>query len=148
MQWDICCLHVNELPLTHYFSYLDEATTGPKSFSGPLGEMIMKKEEVNEMPIVKFQPIKTFPLPNINRAVLSKDQQYLFDIVNAVMDGNATDKLAKRKLGKVHNARFLNLASIILRIYISTDKPSKPLKSLAEFDVKVSKFCKTLLFFK
>lgn len=137
VQWDICSLHINELPLRHYFSYFDGPTTGPKSFSGPLGLQIMKKEEINSMAIQNFKKIAGRALPKIDRQVLSKDQSYLFDIVNAVKTGYVSSSVATRKLGRVHNARFLNLASILLRLYISTKRPSEALKSLASFIVKV-----------
>ena len=36
LQWIICSLHLNEL-LRHVFQNLDGATSGPDSFSGPIG---------------------------------------------------------------------------------------------------------------
>ena len=37
LQWSICLLHCNELPLRHVFAELDGATSGPDSFSGKIG---------------------------------------------------------------------------------------------------------------
>ncbi len=38
VQWAICLLHFNELPFRYLFHHLDGVTTGPKSFSGPIGK--------------------------------------------------------------------------------------------------------------
>ena len=35
LQWLVCQLHGNELPLRHLFLHLDGSTTGPRAFSGP-----------------------------------------------------------------------------------------------------------------
>ena len=37
LQWVVCLLHLNELPLRHVFQNLDGITSGPDSFSGPIG---------------------------------------------------------------------------------------------------------------
>jgi hypothetical protein len=37
LQWFICLLHANELPLRHLFLKLDGVTQGPRSMSGPIG---------------------------------------------------------------------------------------------------------------
>ena len=37
VQWSICLLHCNELPLRHVFQALDGTTSSPDSFSGPVG---------------------------------------------------------------------------------------------------------------
>ena len=40
LQWVICLLHLNELPLRHVFQNLDGVTSGPDSFSGPIGRQL------------------------------------------------------------------------------------------------------------
>ena len=40
LQWVICLLHLNELPLRHVFQNLDGVTSGPHSFSGPIGRQL------------------------------------------------------------------------------------------------------------
>ncbi|GBP96300.1 Protein FAM200A [Eumeta japonica] len=37
LQWIICMLHLNELPLRHLFDYLDGKTSGPSTYNGPIG---------------------------------------------------------------------------------------------------------------
>ena len=41
IQWFICLLHINELPLQHLFDYLNGPTTGPRAFSGTVGKALV-----------------------------------------------------------------------------------------------------------
>lgn len=92
LQWVICQLHCNELPLRHILEHLDGATTGPRSFSGPIGKSLSNCEQ---LPIVQFQKIEG-QLPEVNKKVLSTDQKYLLDICKAVSSGEFPQKLATR----------------------------------------------------
>ena len=58
MQWVICLLHLNELPLRHVFQNLDGVTYGPHSFSGPIGRQL--NGAVSECKVVKFKSIPNF----------------------------------------------------------------------------------------
>ena len=40
LQWIICMLHLNELPLRHLLNKLDGVTTGPSSHAGPIGKSL------------------------------------------------------------------------------------------------------------
>lgn len=40
MQWHICQLHMNELPLRALFTLIDGPTTGPIAFLGPIGSSL------------------------------------------------------------------------------------------------------------
>ena len=40
VQWLVCLLHANELPLRHLIEKLDGGTTGPNVFSGPIGSSL------------------------------------------------------------------------------------------------------------
>ena len=55
LQWSICLLHCNELPLRHVFAELDGATSGPDSFSGKIGSQL--SGSVSECDIVKFDQL-------------------------------------------------------------------------------------------
>ena len=44
MQWAICLLHMNELPLRHLVKRIGGYTSGPKSFVGPLGKQLANVE--------------------------------------------------------------------------------------------------------
>ena len=45
VHWFVCQLHSNELNLRELFTKLDGSTTGPKSFSGPLGKQPGKSKK-------------------------------------------------------------------------------------------------------
>ncbi|GBN95724.1 hypothetical protein AVEN_81446-1, partial [Araneus ventricosus] len=51
LQWCICLLHTNELPLGHLLNSLDGATTSPTEFCGPIGKAIKTCEE---LPVAPF----------------------------------------------------------------------------------------------
>ena len=40
IQWFICLLHIDKLPLRHLFGYLDGPTTGPRAFSGTICSVV------------------------------------------------------------------------------------------------------------
>ncbi|GBM86756.1 hypothetical protein AVEN_198521-1 [Araneus ventricosus] len=68
----------NELPLRHLLNSLDGARTGLKEFCRPLGKAIKTYEE---LPVAPFSSINEENMSdNIDRMVLSNDQQYLYDI--------------------------------------------------------------------
>lgn len=136
LQWIICLLHTNELPLKHLFEYLDGATAGPTSYSGTIGRLLEKCEDNN---IVHYEKIESV-LPVIKSDIvkdLSSDQRYLYEITSAVINGNCHSDLANRTPGKMSHARWLTKANRILRLYISTSEPSENLKNLATFVVRV-----------
>lgn len=68
---------------------------------------------------------------------LSDDQKYLYNIVHAIQSGSLNDTLQSRKPGPIFMARWLTLASRILRLYVTFEKPSRKLRILAEYIVKV-----------
>lgn len=96
LQWLVCQLHSNELPLRHLFQKLDGHTTGPHSYSGPIGKMLTSCET---LPVVHFEPISAdMPFPLItNKLALSKDQNYLLHICEAIKSGHCPEALAKKK---------------------------------------------------
>ena len=54
-----------------------------------------------------------------------------------VITGNIDDELAFLEVGPMYHSRWLTLACRILRYYVSISKPTKNLKLIAEFIVKV-----------
>jgi len=42
LQWLVCQLHANELPLRHLLKYLDGETCGPRAFKGVIGKQLAK----------------------------------------------------------------------------------------------------------
>ena len=133
VHWFICQLHGNELPLRHLFQYLDGNCKGPSSFSGPLGKAI--SGNIQDLPLVNFNPIKGLitVLPSDVVAGLSSDQRYLYDIASAVQVGKVSPNVATKQPGTLHNARWLTLANRLLRLYVSTDSPTKPFTRIVSF---------------
>ena len=64
---------------------------------------------------------------------VSKDQQYLYNIVKAIEVGDVSDGLAKKEPGPLRHSRWLTAANRILRLYVSTTSPSKELTLLADY---------------
>ena len=47
LQWLICQLHANELPLRHLLQNLDGKSKGPSTFTGTLGKKLDKCENIH-----------------------------------------------------------------------------------------------------
>jgi len=59
LQLIVCLLHHCELPFRHLFVKLDGTTTGPDSFSGPIGKLIAGGLYLNQFS-VKIAPIQSY----------------------------------------------------------------------------------------
>lgn len=118
-QWVICQLHTNELPLRHLIERLDGPTNGPKGFVGPIGCSLAK---CHEMQTVTFEPIE-FRTDIIDRG--DTDQQYLYDICNAISSGTIAIDLQNRSPGKLSHARWLTKATQNIEAigYVATETP-------------------------
>jgi len=134
IQWFICQLHANELPLRHLFQHLDGKTSGPNGFSGSLGKQL---EICHKLPIVEFARIES-NLPYLKIEVeLSTDQKYLYEMCLSISNGNCSIDLSRRNPGKQAHSRWLTTANRILRLYISMQSPTENFKILTEFILKV-----------
>ena len=76
-------------------------------------------------------------LPEVNIRELSTDQQYLWEITNAVSNGHCPLALSKREPGKLNHSRWLTTANRLLRLYVASADPSDSLKTLARYVVTV-----------
>lgn len=81
LQWFICLLHFNELPLRALFLHLDGRTCGPSQFTGKIGKLLPKCES---LPIVNFVPIQF---------ALSKGMQFVLNVYQKVIVFNFQIKL-------------------------------------------------------
>lgn len=137
LQWLICFLHTNELPLRALVKALDGPTTGPRGFSGPIGKELFSCEKKR---ITNFQKIDFScfieDIPGFGTSITA-DQLYLYDMCKAISNGHIPEKLANRLIGLISHARWLTLASRILRLYVATENPSENLNLLANYIVKV-----------
>ena len=140
LQWVICLLHCNELPLRHVFKALDGTTKSPDSFAGVIGSHL--NGTASYWKVANFKPIcnQNFPLvPSSVIDELSADQYYKYRIcMAAMMDLSAINKdLEILEVGGLSHARWLTLTCRILQQYISVEHPSISLATLAEFCIKV-----------
>jgi hypothetical protein len=130
LHWFVCLLHANELPLRHLVCFLDGVTSGPNSFTGMIGKALFDWNK----PVIKFETMDTRDDVLVGTYDdLSTDQSYLLDIIRAVNTGEVSDALAARQPGKMNHARWLTLASRILRLYISSPSPSPELLHLVKY---------------
>lgn len=136
VQWLICQIHANELPLRHLIQTLDGPTSGPHGFTGPIGKQIQSCEKLQ---VIQFAAVQV-ELPDIVSESLSSDQKYLLDMCRAVASGNCPPSLAQVNPGKLNHARWLTTANRILRYYVGCSEPSDNLRHIVEFIMKV--YCK------
>lgn len=133
LQAVVCLLHLNELPFRKIMVALDGPTSGPNTFSGPIGKQLLSCQNLD---VVNFVAIES-DIPEVDLKELSTDQKYLYEISKAVSTGTCTEELARRNPGNISHARWLTLANRILRLYVAMDDPTPELRKLAEFIMKV-----------
>jgi hypothetical protein len=129
LQWAICQLHLNELPFRHLFMHLDGGTSGPNSYKGPIGLAI--NNDLRQLPIVKFKKIKgrIRKLPKEVVQNFTGDQRYFYDMCLAIRKGFPLyESLSNRSPGKICESRWLTKANRIMRLYVSTLKPTDSLR--------------------
>ncbi|GBL88538.1 hypothetical protein AVEN_159120-1 [Araneus ventricosus] len=73
----------------------------------------------------------------LDRNLLSKDQQYLLDISNAITLGHCPEDLSNRDPGPLFHSRWLTAANRVLRLYISSSDPSGNLAEIVGFILKL-----------
>lgn len=135
LQWCICLLHANELPLRHLLKFIDGKTKGPGVFSGPIGKAIQHCENLE---VIQYTPITGQALSfNLEDMKLSSDQKYLYDICKAISTGVFPENLAAMKPGPVVHSRWLTTACRILRLYAGTENPETSLIAMVTFIMKV-----------
>ena len=126
----LCALHTNELPLRHLFEAVDGKTSGKDSWTGPIGKLLPKVQELPLDP--KFKVIESGDLPDLSDDEiqdLSTDQKYLYKILQVIKTGIIPPNFDKYNMGPLNHARWLTLANRICRLYISQVRLSSKLKS-------------------
>ncbi|GBM30473.1 hypothetical protein AVEN_237698-1 [Araneus ventricosus] len=92
--------------------------------------------------MASFSSISVENMPhNLDRMVLSNDQQYLYDICIAISRVECYSDLALRKPGAVPHSRWLPIVSKILKLYVVTEKSSDNLIILATYIMKEYATC-------
>lgn len=162
LQWLTCLFHFNELPFQALMRLLLGKTKGPGLWPGEIGVGINRCMEypvrmslnfnniqfVNfyclcfvyafPQPLPNFEPIAMGEMPaNIDEWIIRDDQRYLYRMVLAINSGHCDGDLASQQPGRISSAHWLTTASRILRWYITQARPTKTLKNLTTFIVKV-----------
>ena len=115
LQWAICLLHTNELPLRHVFKHLDGVSASPDIFPGPISKEL--NGLVSDWKVVNFRPLSSNEFPYLPQEViqnLSSDQFYAYQICRAVISGKVENDLAQLEVGRLSHARWLTLGCRIL----------------------------------
>ena len=112
LQWIVCMLHLNELPLWRIFQQLGVSAKEPDSFSGMIGKQL--NERVLSWTVDNFQPILNdqFPiLPDEAIENLSSDQYYALLMCQGVMKGIVDTDLKYLEVGGLCYSRWLTLGA-------------------------------------
>ena len=138
----VCIFHHVEKVFKGLASYHGYETSGPATVKGDWkGEL---EGDLHLLPLAKFPIIRDDGLkqildgvPYYVRKELSNDYKNLLDLVKVVITGKDDLGAAKRKCGAFHKARFITTQNRMVRLYLSTEKPSLRLKRTVHFVVKV-----------
>lgn len=99
LQWLVCLLHMNELPLRVLLYKYVGKSKDPRNFTGPLGEMLPRCES---MPIVQFERMDfggDMEMENIDTSAFNADNKYLFDICRIICTGIIPANFENRSIG-------------------------------------------------
>ena len=126
-----------ELPIRNLFCFLDGSTDGPLGPNGPIGRAI-KNLNKNLKPFVNFTRIAS-NLPNIPPEMFigQEDLKILYDLVKGIESGFINPEYLLKEMPNISNARWRTTFIRILRLYVQTENPTKELKILVNFIVKV-----------
>ncbi|GBN34169.1 hypothetical protein AVEN_270728-1 [Araneus ventricosus] len=91
---------------------------------------------VEKLPVVDYERIDC-SITDIDSNLLSKGQQYLLDISNAITLGNCPEDLENRDPGPLFHSRWLTAANRVLRLYISSSDPTGNLTEIIGFILKL-----------
>ncbi|GBM01949.1 hypothetical protein AVEN_269558-1 [Araneus ventricosus] len=81
LQWFVCQLHANELPLRYLFAHVDRTTTGPRSLTGNIRKSLAGCEKLS---VVSSTPIENMLCEVTNKKDLNTDQLYLMEISEVI----------------------------------------------------------------
>ena len=105
LQWIVCLLHTNKLPLRHVFAIFDGFTSGPNTFTSPIGKRL--HGPVSTWSVDQFEQI---PMPTFLFPKLPTHGNYAYWICWAIINGAIEDDLLLQ-------SRWLTLECRILRHY-------------------------------
>ena len=129
--WQICQLHLNELPLRHAFCKIDGETDSKNTFKGVIGKMLPNVEDMElKLTFLAIDPGDAMlDLPESEIDDLSSDQHMLYLAWISVRTGKLRAELLSLTPGPVSHSRWLTLALRILLLHMTDHK----LKVLVSF---------------
>ena len=139
LQRVVCYSHHLELSFKSIFEIYGGTTTGPVSVGKDWMSLIAG--DVHKREIVRFQVIKNSfvesTLEGFSTEIkLSKDHKILVILLKSILTGNVAPGVY-RKIGPIHNARFLTTQCRLLRVYMSIEKCSDKMFRMVNFLVNV-----------
>jgi len=142
LQWFVCILHANELPLRKYMSVVDGGcTTGPSRSSGEVSMAL--NFDPKDLPTVNFKALdgKLNDLSDDMITNLSTDQIYFLKACLAVQQGYTASEhisfLQTAMPRNLNNAPWLTKANRILRLYMSQQNCFQQLYRITRFILNV-----------
>ncbi|GBM93426.1 hypothetical protein AVEN_268466-1 [Araneus ventricosus] len=78
LQWFVCQLHTNDLPLRHLFTHVDRTTTGPRSLIGEIRKSLAGCEKLS---VVSCTPIENTLCEVTNKKDLTNPSNELITLV-------------------------------------------------------------------
>nr|XP_047127618.1 uncharacterized protein LOC124808520 [Hydra vulgaris] len=121
LNWLICALHTNELPLRHLIVELDGKTLSNNKWSGELGKLLDTVTDLdankNFEKITLGEPL--IVLPGKILKDLSTDQAYGYRIVTAIRSGVLPENLINLEIEPVSHSRWLTTVNRFCRLWVS-----------------------------
>ena len=105
--WSICNIHTNELLLRHLIAKLDGPTSSKDGFTGPVGSLLPKVEQMPYNPDFEALPGGE-DLPTLSETVvkgMSTDQKCCYKLVKALKEGRLPPEMQDMKCGPLCHAR-------------------------------------------
>ena len=139
LQWVVCLLNYVELPMNHLLTLHTGQTKGPRCQEGSLASQFYNLQQ--EL-MLDFTRISGKVEEDIDKCVLqNQDIRYFYHLCMGVQKGfqYLFGTLGQRKIplpSQVHEARWINTASAIMRLYIQSEDPSVPLVRLVSIIVQ------------
>ena len=139
LQRIICYSHHLELSVKSIFTIYGGTTTGPISVGRDWMSLI--SGDIHKQDVVRFQVVQNrfveATLEGFSTNIkLSKDHQNLVDLLKCLVTGKINTGIY-RKIGPIHNARFLTTQCRVIRAYMSTENCSEELLRMINFLVNV-----------
>lgn len=121
LNWLVCALHTNELPLRHLITALDGKTLSNNKWAGDIGKMLDTATELEINPSFTKLSVGEPLIPLTESVImdLSTDQAYGYRITQAIRTGEISSNIALLEIGPVSHSRWLTTANRLCRIWVS-----------------------------